>query len=112
MASSSFPVKRNHEVLITCHICHPSLAERQSFGNCDRDGARDAAGGAEQRRLGYRFLFLPATIGAITWLARNEAMLDTIKHGLVLTCLGDAGAFHYKQSREEGRSSIVPWRMC
>jgi aminopeptidase-like protein len=52
-----------------------------------------------KRRLGFRFLFLPATIGAITWLDRNEAHLDRIKHGLVLTCIGDPAGFHYKQSR-------------
>jgi aminopeptidase-like protein len=51
------------------------------------------------RRLGYRFLFLPATIGAITWLDRNQTMLDRVRHGLVLTCLGDTSAFHYKESR-------------
>ena len=72
------PGETSDEVLITCHICHPA---------------------GRRRRLGYRFLFLPATIGAITWLARNEARLDRIKHGLVLTCLGDPARFHYKQSR-------------
>jgi aminopeptidase-like protein len=47
----------------------------------------------------YRFLFIPGTIGAITWLARNRETTDRIRHGLVLTCIGDAGGFHYKKSR-------------
>jgi len=47
----------------------------------------------------YRFLFIPGTIGAITWLARNRETVGHIRHGLVLTCLGDAGGFHYKKSR-------------
>ena len=50
-------------------------------------------------RYSYRFLFIPGTIGAITWLARNAKTADRIRHGLVLTCLGDAGGFHYKKSR-------------
>jgi aminopeptidase-like protein len=50
-------------------------------------------------QLGFRVLFLPATIGAISWLAYNEDHLDKIRHGLVLTCIGDNGRFHYKQSR-------------
>ena len=54
---------------------------------------------AESRRYGYRFVFAPGTIGAITWLARNEAHLDRIKHGLVVACVGDAGHMHYKRSR-------------
>ena len=53
-----------------------------------------------QRRLGFRVLFIPATIGAITWLAHNETHLDRIRHGLVLTCIGDGGRFHYKTEPE------------
>jgi aminopeptidase-like protein len=53
----------------------------------------------EKRRYSYRVLFIPGTIGSITWLARNEEAAATIKHGLVLACVGDAGAITYKQSR-------------
>jgi len=86
------------EVLITAHICHPSLA------NDNLSGIAVAVALAMRqarlpRRLGYRFLFIPATIGAITWLARNESELGKIRHGLVLTCIGDTGPFHFKQSR-------------
>jgi aminopeptidase-like protein len=51
------------------------------------------------RRLSYRFLFIPGTIGSITWLARNEAAAPGIKHGLVLSCVGDPGPVSYKRSR-------------
>src|SRR5690349_6023137 len=87
------------EVLISCHVCHPSLANDNLSGIAIAT-ALAMRQAQRKRRLGYRFLFLPATIGAITWLAQNEAMLARIKHGLVLTCLGDPGAFHYKQSRK------------
>jgi aminopeptidase-like protein len=50
-------------------------------------------------RYSYRFLFIPGTIGAITWLARNRETAGRIGHGLVLTCIGDEGPFHYKKSR-------------
>ena len=56
-------------------------------------------------RYSYRFLFIPGTIGAITWLAQNRPSAERIRHGLVLTCLGDAGGFHYKKSRR-GTSEI------
>src|SRR5262249_26519362 len=56
---------------------------------------------AEQPRYySYRFLFMPGTIGAITWLARNRDQVHRVRHGLVLTCLGDSGPFHYKKSRQ------------
>jgi aminopeptidase-like protein len=86
------------EVLISCHACHPSLA------NDNLSGVRVATFLAQllsgrELRYSYRFLFLPGTIGAITWLARNRETVGRIRHGLVLTCLGDAGEFHYKKSR-------------
>ena len=50
-------------------------------------------------RYSYRFLFSPATIGPIAWLARNEDQLARVKHGLVCYCVGDSGALTYKKSR-------------
>ncbi|MDG2013079.1 MAG: DUF4910 domain-containing protein, partial [Pirellulaceae bacterium] len=46
-----------------------------------------------------RFLFAPATLGAITWLSENRDTLDRIRHGLVLALLGDSGHLTYKRSR-------------
>ena len=56
-------------------------------------------------RHSYRFLFIPGTIGSLTWLARNEDKVGQITHGLVLSCLGDAGGMTYKQSRR-GNAAI------
>jgi len=86
------------EVLVSCHSCHPSLC------NDNLSGIATAARLARllegiSLRYSYRFLWIPGTIGSITWLARNEAILPRIKHGLVLSCLGDAGPFTYKRSR-------------
>jgi aminopeptidase-like protein len=50
-------------------------------------------------RYSYRFLFIPATIGAIAWLSINELRIRNIKHGLVAALLGDHGNFTYKRSR-------------
>ena len=93
------PGEASDEVLISCHICHPSLANDNLSGIAIAT-ALAMRQAQRKRRLGYRFLFLPATIGAVTWLARNEATLENIKHGVVLTGLGDGGSFHYKQSRK------------
>src|SRR5688572_6949801 len=76
------------EVLISCHACHPSLCNDNLSGIAVATFlARRLAN--QPRRLTYRFLFLPGTIGSIAWLARHEAMVQRIRHGLVLTCLGD-----------------------
>ncbi len=86
------------EVLISVHCCHPSLANDNLSGiTVATELARHLLG--RDNRLSYRFLFIPATIGSIAWLALHEDLLPRIEHGLVLTCVGDAGPFHYKQSR-------------
>lgn len=87
------------EVLISAHICHPSLA------NDNLSGITLATFLAQElqkvtRRYSYRFLFIPGTIGSITWLALNEPHLSRIKHGLVLANVGDAGQMTYKKSRQ------------
>jgi aminopeptidase-like protein len=92
------PGASTDEVLISCHACHPSLA------NDNLSGLTVATALAERlsecdHRYSYRFLFIPGTIGAITWLARNRENTGRVRHGLVLTGIGDAGAFHYKKSR-------------
>jgi aminopeptidase-like protein len=86
------------EVLVSCHVCHPSLANDNLSGIAVATGlARLLAEG--RPRYSYRFLFAPGTIGSITWLARNQDRVDRVRHGLVLACVGDPGGFTYKRSR-------------
>ena len=99
------------EVLISCHACHPSLANDNLVRHhrCNAPGAASCPG--KKLRYSYRFLFLPGTIGAITWLAQNRETAGRIRHGLVLTGIGDAGGFHYKKSRGGATpKSIAPRR--
>jgi aminopeptidase-like protein len=92
------PGQSPDEVLISCHACHPSLANDNLSGLTVATALAELLS-AEERRYSYRFLFLPGTIGAITWLAQNRDRVSRIRHGMVLTCIGDAGGFHYKKSR-------------
>lgn len=86
------------EFLLSTHICHPSLANDNCSGLAVLAVlARYLSG--RKTRYSYRFLFAPGTIGAIAWLARNEDRVHLIDHGLVLSCLGDAGRPSYKRSR-------------
>lgn len=93
------PGETSDEVLISTHICHPSLA------NDNLSGIAVAAFLArklsqKRHRYSYRFLFIPGTIGAITWLALNERRAKCVKHGLVASLLGRPGPFTYKRSRQ------------
>jgi aminopeptidase-like protein len=92
------PGQVSEEVLVSCHVCHPSLAN---------DNLAAIAVAVElAKRLAeaqpyytYRFLFAPGTIGSITFLAQNAERVDKMKHGLVLACAGDSGSLTYKRSR-------------
>jgi len=92
------PGRSADEVLISCHICHPSLANDNLSGLSVATFLAQLLPGRDLR-YSYRLVFLPGTIGAIAWLAQNRENIGRIRHGLVLTCLGDAGGFHYKKSR-------------
>ena len=93
------PGRSTDEVLVSCHACHPSLANDNLSG---LSVAVSLARFLSERELrySYRFLFIPGTIGAITWLARSRGNVGRIRHGLVLTGIGDSGVFHYKKSRQ------------
>jgi aminopeptidase-like protein len=88
----------NDEVLVSCHSCHPSLCNDNLSGMTVATKLAQRLAGM-QLRYSYRFLWIPGTIGAITWLALNESILPRIRHGLVLSCVGDPGCFNYKRSR-------------
>ena len=93
------PGESKDEVLFSCHSCHPSLADDNLSGVAVATFLTELLLGREHH-YSYRFLFIPGTIGAITWLAQNRESTANIRHGLVLTCIGDAGVFHYKRSRQ------------
>jgi aminopeptidase-like protein len=95
------PGETTDEILVSCHSCHPSMCNDNLSGVAVATYLARYLGreGAARRRHTYRFLFIPGTIGSITWLARNEAVVPRIKHGLVVASVGDAGSLHYKASR-------------
>lgn len=86
------------EFLLSAHVCHPSLANDNCSGIALLTHLAKRLSGL-RTRYSYRFLFAPGTIGAITWLARNEDRAHRIKHGLVVSMLGDRGGPTFKKSR-------------
>ncbi len=90
------PGSSSEEILFSAHACHPSLANDNLSGLALLAALARLLARAE-RRYTYRFLFVPGTIGAIAWLARNEP--ERIRAGLTVACVGDAGPLTYKKSR-------------
>ena len=102
------PGDSEDEILFFAHCCHPSLCNDNLSGLCMLTILAKYLAGV-RLRYSVRFVFAPATIGSITWLARNESKLGNVKAGLVASVLGDAGHFRYKQSR--GGTSAID-RVC
>ena len=92
------PGRTRDEILLSAHVCHPSLCNDNLSGVAVLTVLAKLLR-SQPRRYSYRFLLIPGTIGSITWLARNEARVPRIKHGLVLACAGDRGHSTYKKSR-------------
>ena len=99
------PGESEDEILISSHVCHPSLADDNLSGIAVSVFLAAALAARPDRRHTFRFLYAPGTIGAITWLAKNRARAARIKHGLTLTCLGDGHPFTYKRT-VDGKAAI------
>lgn len=97
------PGDTTEEVLISAHVCHPSLANDNLSGIVVATEVAKALLALDRRRYTYRFLFAPGTIGSIAWLSQNANVLPSIRHGLVLTGLGGGGPLVYKQTRHGAR---------
>jgi aminopeptidase-like protein len=94
----TIPGSSAEEIMISTHACHPSLADDNLSGIAVSVFLARELLAQNQRRHTFRFLYAPGTIGAITWLAQNRASAQRVKHGLTLTCLGDAHPFTYKRT--------------
>ena len=91
--------KSEEEILFSCYLCHPSMCNDSLSGVVLLTFlAKNLL--KLDLNYSYRFLFIPETIGAITWLALNEKKVARIKCGLVATCLGDRGISTYKKTKK------------
>ncbi|SNQ51275.1 putative polysaccharide biosynthesis protein with aminopeptidase-like domain [Frankia canadensis] len=93
------PGETDDEFLITTHTCHPAMANDNCSGIAVAALLARTLAATERRRHTFRLLFIPGTIGSITWLAGHRADVGRVRHGLVLTGLGDRSDPTYKRSR-------------
>ena len=87
------------EILISTYVCHPSLCNDNLSGVVIATTLAKYLSKIETY-FSYRFLFIPETIGAITWLSKNKKNLNKIKSGLVLSCVGGNEVYTYKKTRQ------------
>lgn len=88
------------EILLSTYICHPSMANNELSGPLVAMFLYQKLSQLSKRKYTYRFVFIPETIGALTYLNKyGEHLKKYCKAGYVITCIGDRGIFHYKQSK-------------
>lgn len=97
------PGDSEEEVMLTAHLCHPSIANDNLSGLVLATELARTLAALPRRRYTYRFLFAPGTVGSIVWLSRNAEVLPRLRHGLVLTGLGGPGPLVYKRTRRGDR---------
>lgn len=95
-----YPGESEEEVLFSTYICHPSMANNECSGPVVSIALQNYVSNMKQRRYSYRFLFLPETIGSISYLSMHlERMKKRTVSGLVLSCVGDNDQYSYIQTR-------------
>ncbi len=108
------PGETAEEVLFSTYTCHPSMANNELSGPLVAAYLYRHLAALPRRRLTYRFLFVPETIGAIAYLARDgERLKRDLAAGYVLTCVGNPAPLTRKGSRRgdslADRAAAAAW---
>ncbi len=92
--------KTEKEIFFSCYVCHPSMADDSISGVALCTALCDYLLKRSGNYYSYRFIFVPETIGAICYLARNGGeMKRNVYCGMTVTCVGDEVEFNYKRTR-------------
>jgi len=90
------------EIFFSTYICHPSMANNELSGPVLSTALIQYIKLKYKKpKYTYRFVFLPETIGAITYLSKNLKKLQSnVICGFNLSCVGDERAYSYIESRK------------
>lgn len=88
------------EIFLSTYLCHPSMANNELSGPCVTIELAHYISQLSKRKYSYRIIFIPETIGSITYLSRNlPIMQQNMIAGWNLSCVGDDRTYSYVESR-------------
>ena len=88
------------EIFLSTYICHPSMCNNEISGMVMAISLAKYISEMKDRRYNYRIIFIPETIGSITYLSKNYIdMKEKVVAGFNITCVGDNNAFSHVESR-------------
>jgi aminopeptidase-like protein len=94
------------EIFLSTYICHPSMANNELSGPTVVTFLAKWLSEQSNLRYSYRIIFIPETIGSITYLNFNyKQMKERVVAGFNVTCVGDDRAYSYVPSRDGGTIS-------
>ncbi|MDO6718390.1 DUF4910 domain-containing protein [Psychrosphaera sp. 1_MG-2023] len=94
------PGESSEEVFISTYVCHPSMANNELSGPTVTAAVCQWLMQQKSLKYTYRIVFIPETIGSITYLSQHLAHLQQhVFAGFNLTCIGDDNAYSYLPSR-------------
>ena len=88
------------EIFLSTYVCHPSMANNELSGPVVTTALVNFIKSLKDRKYSYRIVFIPETIGSITYISRNiDDMKKNIIAGFNITTIGDDRSYSYIPTR-------------